>query len=64
MIDPVDEDERAQLLRELLLERFGPIPHREAPQQPPPAERARAARRRIAERRRVLLGLDERRRAA
>lgn len=28
MIEPVDEDERAQLLRELLIERFGPLPRR------------------------------------
>lgn len=29
MIEPVDDDERAQLLRELVVERFGRIPKRD-----------------------------------
>lgn len=47
MIEPVDEDEREQLLRELLIERFGRPPSREGPSKV------------IAARRRVLVGIEK-----
>jgi len=50
VIEPVDEDERAQLLAELLIERFGPRPWRHGQDEPP---------RVLAERRRVLVGIDK-----
>lgn len=55
MIEPLDDAERDQLLRELIVERFGSQPRRPAADDPP---------RLIAHRRRVLCGLDEQRRAA
>jgi hypothetical protein len=58
VIDPIDEDERQQLLRELLLERFGPIPYWEATVRP------RKARRSMADRRPWRPGQGEHRRAA
>jgi hypothetical protein len=48
VIEPIDDDERDQLIRELLVERFGP--RRRAGE--PPQD--------IARRRRVLCGLDKR----
>jgi hypothetical protein len=50
VIEPIDDDERDQLLRELLLERFGPKPRRGRDDTPQV----------LARRRRVLCGLDER----
>lgn len=52
MIEPMDDDERDRLVRELLVERFGPRPRRRGDD--PPQE--------IARRRRVLC--DEKRREA
>lgn len=51
---PIDDDERDQLIRELLVERFGPRPRR------PRDETPQA----IARRRRVLCGQDELRQEA
>lgn len=48
MIEPVDEDERAVLLAELLIERFGRPPYRKE-----------TAKRIIAQRRRVLCGTEK-----
>lgn len=50
MIEPMDDDEREQLLRELVVERFGA-----RPRQPGTDESPRV----IARRRRVLCGLDQ-----
>lgn len=51
MLMPIDDDERDQLIRELLVERFGARPRRPAADDPP---------RLVAHRRRVLCGLDKR----
>lgn len=54
MIEPLDENERQQLLDELLVERFGRRPRR------PSGE---ASAQTVAERRRVLCGYDRKRAA-
>jgi hypothetical protein len=54
VIEPMDEDERQQLLRELVTERFGRRPYRPRIEETPEV---------IADRRRVLCGIDKRRRA-
>jgi hypothetical protein len=55
VIEPVDDDERDQLLRELLVERFGRRPYRPAAEETPEV---------IAWRRRVLCGTEKRWEAA
>lgn len=49
MIEPIDDDEKAQLLAELVVERYGRPPKRSGAEEGPKV---------IARRRRVLLGLD------
>lgn len=51
MIEPIDDEEKQQLLRELVVERFGRPPKRGAEDSPKV----------IARRRRVLCGIDGRR---
>lgn len=51
MIEPLDEDERRQLLRELVQERFGRRPRRRTRTEDSPEV--------IAERRRVLCGIED-----
>lgn len=62
MIEPMDDAERDQLLRELLVERFGPRRRTGEPAQD--IARIDETPQEIARRRRVLCGLDEQRRAA
>lgn len=50
MIEPMDDDERQRLLRDLVVERFGRPPKRAGIEETPQV---------IARRRRVLCGLDE-----
>ena len=54
MIDPIDDEERQELLQELLAERFGPTPRYGEADTP----------RAVARRRRVLCGLDDEAEAA
>jgi hypothetical protein len=58
VIEPIDDDERDQLIRELLVERFGP--RRRAGEPPQDIARIDETPQDIARRRRVLCGLDKR----